>query len=129
MIYDQNFIKLEKLGLSEIKEAITLKSNGYMDLIIEVIEETETTRDLSLAHYFEQNGDLMADPEIVVRIYKKMKNVEVLSYRQDSMGLEQFVYKMAGGTKMVNVGLKTQLNSFFSEWLNNLLHQGFQNGK
>jgi hypothetical protein len=42
-----------------------LEQPGYMRLVIEVV----TVNEVSVAHYFEQNGDLMRDPEIVFLVH------------------------------------------------------------
>lgn len=43
-------------------------SEGQMPLVIEKIGETEHGSRISVAHYYTQLGDLMADPEIVFTV-------------------------------------------------------------
>jgi len=45
----------------DINESVNIEMDGFMDLYIEKIGESK----LSVAHYYTQRGDLMADPEIV----------------------------------------------------------------
>jgi len=51
------------------KEHLQLTSDGFMTLTMECIEENISTpfgigKLYSLCHYYEQNGDLMRDPEM-----------------------------------------------------------------
>jgi hypothetical protein len=124
-IYQSNFNKMEKLGFFEVGRYKKIKSQGFMDFVLEVIDRGEKYIDYSLAHYFEMNGDLMVDPEMVVRVFPSVEMVDVLSYRQDSLGLNQEVYIERDGKRLVNLRLKRQLNSFLGFWLRNLISQGF----
>lgn len=103
---------------------LKLKSSGYMDLSIEILEKTSYYIRISMTHYGEQNGDLMADPDMEIKIYPESKIAEALSFQNDYMGLYQVVYPQAG---KVNLSLKKELNNFLGQWLNNLKIQGFQN--
>ena len=96
--------------------------------MIEVIGKGESWADYSLAHYFEQNGDLMADPEMVVRVFSNTKSAYALSYKLDSLGVNQEVYIERNSERLVNVRLRKQLNSFLGMWLGNLISQGFSVG-
>ena len=50
---------------------IRLKARGYMDLVVEPLPPCDETSApvISMAHYFEQNGDLCQDPEMTVRLF------------------------------------------------------------
>ena len=102
---------------------IRLKSQGYMDLSVEILEKTLEYIRISLTHYGELNGDLMADPDMEVKIYSKQLMAEALSYQNDYVSIYQVVYPEPN---KVNVNLKQELNSFLSLWLNNLKDQGFK---
>lgn len=57
---------LEELGVDfEAKEhkSYRFKADGMMDLVVETWAQNDGLH-LSVAHYGEQNGDLMADPEM-----------------------------------------------------------------
>ena len=61
----------------------------FMPVILEVIFEDERMRIISLAHYYLQQGDLMADPEMCF-IFDKEKGGYWPSYfKQDSFGMEE----------------------------------------
>lgn len=124
-IYERNFEKLEKLGLiKEIKEgSTTLKSGSFMDLHFEIHNIEKDLVYGSMAHYYEQNGDLCPNPDISFRIDRTAGTIEVLDY-SDYFGYQN-VYTEDG--KGVYLKRKNSLNRFLGQWLSNLKKQGFKN--
>ena len=53
--------KKRDLDLSEVGTHFKVESRGFIDLVVEVIAPDQ----VSVAHYYEQNGDLCQDPKIV----------------------------------------------------------------
>ena len=129
-VYETNFELLIKLGIltpagvPTFKEAKTMKSGAFMDLNLDFLISTEKGIVIAMAHNFVQNGDVMADPDMEIRILKGAQTVEALSYRQDSMGINQQVYTDETETKYYPK-LKKELNSFLNTWLKNLIRQRF----
>ena len=121
-IYKRNYLRLRELGLLDIKEYAKLKNEPYMALSVEWIGGESDYRLLSICHYGEQNGDLMRDPDMVLRVYDAMEQVEALSFRNDYVGVYQVVYP---APDVVHLGLKRELNRFLETWLKNLKDQGF----
>ena len=83
---------------------------------------------LSVAHYGEQNGDPMRDPEMLFEINRKRGEIELSAYywRNDYLGIEQYSCRRdENGKPMVRLGLKRQHESFASMWDRNLRAQGF----
>ena len=89
-----------------ISYSIKLEVNGFMPLVIEKVDEHR----LSVAHYHEQYGDLMRDPEIV---FDSQVWVAV-EYIQDP-----FVYQRDEG------GLVKATAFALDTWDDNLRRQGF----
>ena len=116
-------LNLEELLKHNIEYNIKLKSEGYMDLSVEILEKTPEYVRISLTHYGEQNGDLMADPDMEVKIYPKQQLAESLTFQNDYLGVYQVVYPESN---KVNLTLKKELNQFLSQWLSNLKSQGFK---
>lgn len=122
IVYQQIYRKLEKIfgkdwyNLSHV----ILQNQPYMKLYFEKLDHNR----FALAHYFEQNGDLVADPDMEFKVYPDKKMVEALSY-QDSLGYRR-VYPYPGDFSRFNIREKNQLNRFLSFWLGNLITQGFQ---
>jgi len=133
LIYEQIYKKLDNLLPSGIEKFcanpnkhIKLKAEGVMDLNIDVItwkeDDQKKTFRIAMAHNFIQNGDVMADPDMEIRIHREQKTAEVLTYQMDSLGIYQEVYPGAG---TINIALKKNLNSFLLTWLRNIKKQGF----
>ena len=77
---------------------------------------------IALAHNGLQNGDVMADPDVEVRIYPDQKIAEALTFQNDYLGIYQEVYD---GEKCNNK-LKRELNIFLDDWLANILDSGYE---
>ena len=74
--YQVNYARLEALigqPLGDLRSgrSYRLRAQGFMDLVVEVLPQDSDTGAmvLSLAHYFEQEGDLCRDPEMTVRVF------------------------------------------------------------
>jgi hypothetical protein len=104
-----------------------LRADGFMPLVVEVLSQDRATGGivLSLAHYFEQRGDLCQDPEMEVRVFPPREGqpglVEALTFAQAIPPVYQRVYPEPG---MVNPHLQRELNAFLGTWLRNLKAQG-----
>ena len=75
---------------------------------------------ISLAHYFEQNGDLCCDPDIEIRVDTANQLAEALAFQQAIPPIYQMVYPEPG---KVIPAYKKSLNSFLYSWLGNCLEQ------
>lgn len=76
---------------------------------------------VSLSHYGEQNGDLMADPDMEVRVFPDTKMAEAMTWRNDYVGKTSVVYPEPG---KVYPKVKADLNKFLAMWLKNIIDQG-----
>ncbi len=130
--YELNHARLEALMGQPLRDlrsdrAYRLRADGFMDLVVEVLPQCPENGAmvLSLAHYFEQHGDLCQDPEMTVRVFPPRKGrpgqVEALTFQQAIPPIYQEVYPEPG---MVAPRLKRQLNGFLTFWLRNLKDQG-----
>ena len=114
-----------KDGLPNFDGNIKLKSDGYMDLNIDFLfSGIKGDYVIALAHNYLQNGDVMADPDMEIKVMPRFKMAEALTFRQDGvLALNQRVYEVVDGKVMVKPRLKKELNSFLSGWLLNLKKQ------
>jgi len=126
-IYQLNFERLEKLMGQKLFElqahkSYRLRSGGYMDLVVERLTPCEETgpMELSMTHYYEQNGDLCPDPDMTLKVYRHGM-LEALSFQQTSPSVYQVVYPEPG---KFYPRLKPSLNNFLGTWLRNLEAQG-----
>ena len=123
LIYERIYDKLEKLGILYIikngNEHIKFKSEGFMDLNIDKLSNDK----IAIAHNYIQNGDVMADPDMEIRIFPNSRIAEALTYQQDSLGIFTVVYPEPD---KVNLKAKKELNDFLNIWLGNIIKQGFK---
>ena len=59
-VLDELTVDLDPGGSRKVDRGI-----GFMAVHVECLQETESGPLFSIAHYFEQNGDLVADPDVV----------------------------------------------------------------
>ena len=90
-----------------------------MDLNLDLLSRDDEIITVALSHYYEQNGDLIADPDMVVRIDTKAETVEALTF-QDTYTYRE-VYPDGSA---VDLTAKKELNEFLLQWLTNLFDQG-----
>lgn len=94
---------------------LKLESNlGFMTLSLDKIGSNS----VAMAHYYDQNGDLMVDPEIVFDIDSKNKTLTAISYQQDGMS----IYK----TYEPDSDEQDNCNSFVDTWFNNISTQAYR---
>lgn len=86
-------------------------SPGFMDLNIEIIDENR----LAIAHNFELNGDLMADPDVEFTVDKENRLLYPQTYQQDTL---QIYERLDGNPIRIN-----ELNQFMNQWFNNITDQ------
>ena len=113
----RNYLKLKKLAKPIFEKKVTYlkySSVGMMDLNIEIINEDE----IAISHYYECNGDMMADPDVTLKIDNLHELVLPLSYSQDNLG-----YYI---TSKTNPKLMNDINEFLDEWLNNIQNTGYK---
>ena len=125
-IYDRIYKKLDKLGVNEVlaagRDSGKSEVAGFMDLNVNVLyEEKPGVVRVALSHYFKQNGDLCADPDMEIRIFKDQGMAEALTFQQAMPPLFQEVYPEPG---KCYPRLQKELNTFLDQWLKNCLSQG-----
>jgi uncharacterized protein YqiB (DUF1249 family) len=134
-IFEKNYDRLLKLIPAieemEVGDSMKIENEPFMALNIDIIEKNDKFMVFAMAHNFIQNGDVMADPDMMIKLFSKRDSqigtglLSPLTYQLDSLGIFQEVFKTIDGKKMVNMKLQKQLNSFLSMWLRNLKSQGF----
>ncbi len=97
-------------------------SEGFMNLYLNILREETTelgaSKIISLSHYYEQNGDLVSDPDMTIRVYLQGKMAEALTFQNP------FIYQAVYPTPTTFYpDLKIKLNSFLNSWLKNCLQQ------
>lgn len=121
-IYEHLHKVVPNIDQLKVGDRLRLSAPQFMDLHVEILRREGGGRTvISLAHYFEQEGDLMADPEMEVAVVPNLKLAEALSITQHALGIYREVYPQPG---KVNIDEKKGQNDFLATWLNNLIMQG-----
>lgn len=102
-------------------EAWKLEQSPYQTLHVDVLERSRDHVTIALAHYYEQNGDLVPDPDMTVRLYPKHHMAEALTFQNSLIYTE--VYAVVDGKRMVYPRAKADLNTFLLGWIENIRQQ------
>lgn len=87
---------------------------GFMDLNIENIDENR----FAMAHNYELNGDLMADPDVEFTVDTENRLLYPQTYQQDNL---QFYERVDGNPFRAN-----ELNHFMNQWIHNIQEQKYK---
>jgi hypothetical protein len=117
----EQLAKKHQLDLSQVEAHLRLEMPGYQPLVIENIG----CQRISVAHYFEQNGDLIADPDVVFfagyGVWVPMEITQVLG------GYRRYAALDEAGQTIVRIDVRGQaaLATFSEQWAQNILDQGW----
>ena len=97
---------------------------SFLAVHVEHIGECPHGPLFSVAHYYEQNGDLMKDPDMVFACDQDQEYYPV-EFPQDNLGLYQCAaqWKEGGKIKGVNLKLQQDLAKFAATWTRNIREQ------
>ncbi len=123
-IFKEIFKQLVQIGIIDNDgnmkaEYMRFEAEGLMDLHVDRLPNNM----LSLAHNGKLNGDCMADPDVEVWIHADHTDAEAMTYQNDYLGVYQQVYPEPG---KFNAKLKTDLNIFLHDWLQNIINAKYQ---
>ena len=109
---EEGYIKIDNTG------------GSFMPVSVEQIFENDNYRIFSVAHYYEQNGDLMADPEMCFLMDIKSSKYLPSYFKQDNIGVEQESIIMERG-EIIEYKAKLQAEhaEFANMWLSNIKNQ------
>lgn len=94
---------------------------SFMPLTVEQIGENR----IAVSHYFTENGDAFADPDMEFVVDHEAQTLNARTYQQDK--LNRFDRVVVDG--IVNKVLEKELNLFASQWFKNIREQGYQPAK
>lgn len=97
---------------------------GLMAVSIEVIEERGGNTHISVAHYGEQEGDLMRDPEMI--FLKAAGDYYPYYFRNDYVGIEQYSVEFEHdepGGPMIKPKMQADHAAFANTWMENIWEQ------
>jgi hypothetical protein len=109
---------------------LKIENPPYMALVVEAIPELGPMGlpALSVAHYGEQNGDLMRDPEMWFELCLPIgcnARLDPFYWRNDYLGVEQWSRNLIRNHYVCLLELHKQHERFAETWNNNIRLQGF----
>lgn len=108
------------LDLSQVGTHLRLEMPPYMPLVIKVVAPNQ----VSVSHVFEQNGDVMYDPEIV--FYTARPNWFPIKITQHPLGINQRVAAISDNNLEILDALEQKNIIEFAElWAENIRGQGW----
>ena len=110
---------LEKL-LSEMKDGYAKIDNTDGAFMPVVVEEVGNNF-ISLANYYEQNGDLIPDPEII--FWKAADGKFYPTYLKDCLGEQESLFFKDGKPSSIRPRLQHEQATFAGLWLENIKAQ------
>ena len=108
------FEQIAKPLLTNNAYYIKYTAYGFMDLNVEIIDENC----FAMAHNYELNGDLMADPDVEFTVDKENRLLYPQTYQQDNL---QFYERVDGDPFRAN-----ELNHFMNQWIHNIQEQKYK---
>ena len=108
---------------------LKIENPPYMALVIEATDESGPCGlpAISVAHYGEQNGDLMRDPEMCFELgLGGGAHLNPFYWRNDYAGIEQWSRFIQDGHYAFHAELYKQHEQFAKQWDNSLRLQGFE---
>ena len=90
---------------------------SFMPLTVESIGGNR----IAISHYYTQNGDSLADPDMEFVFDHEAKTLNARTFQQDN--LNRFEQVVIDG--VVDEALESELNDFASQWFQNIREQGY----
>lgn len=120
-IPEQNYQFVMKMAGEVLRGEVDSKTfeagAGFMPLTIEQVGDNF----IAISHYYEQNGDAMADPDMEFAYDNDRKTLQARTYQQDALQRYDEVY----GNDGYNEQLEEELNLFAHQWFQTIEQQGY----
>ena len=120
-IPEQNYQFVMKMAGEVLRGEVDSKTfeagAGFMPLTIEQVGDNF----IAISHYYEQNGDAMADPDMEFAYDNERKTLQARTYQQDALQRYDEVY----GDDGYNEQLEEELNLFAHQWFQTIEQQGY----
>lgn len=120
-IPEQNYQFVMKMAGEVLRGEVDSKTfeagAGFMPLTIEQVGDNF----IAIFHYYEQNGDAMADPDMEFAYDNDRKTLQARTYQQDALQRYDEVY----GNDGYNEQLEEELNLFAHQWFQTIEQQGY----
>jgi len=122
-VYESNFLRLLNLipELERLDGCYRSRVAGDCDLHLEFLQRERYTLTMSMTYYFSNETEIVADPDMLVRIYFDGQLAEAMSLGKDHRHVEFRRLFRAHGNEL---GRRWTRNIILNKWLEYLLDQG-----
>lgn len=123
-VYDRNYELLSRLlpDFDTGEGVLTAGAVGKPDLYLRLEEKSRYTTTIHLTHLLDVDGETVADPDILVRIYHDAHQAEVMSCR-----VTGFMPMDAERSESSTVlDCKSESNIFLMKWLQYMVAAGYR---
>jgi hypothetical protein len=103
-------------------------SKVFMPLCVELLYNSEKYKMYSFAHYYEQNGDLVPDPDMC--FFQNKENTSLIfaaTFQNAIKYTEAIEMEQSGELKLLNNFEQNDLAYFANIWMKNIFEQQFIN--
>ena len=121
-LHENNYLRFKRLvaDLDAISDHAISVVPGCMDLHLHIVERSKFTTTVRMTYYFFENQQLIAEPDLKLRVYHDARLVEVLAGHLKH-GRQRLDHLPATAIKF-----KWRLNRFLYKWLGYCLYLGHE---
>lgn len=129
----ETLIKLIDRLNENVRSRKISNSSSFMPVSVEFLNSIKEGDLISVCHYFEQNGDLMRDPEVVFLRTEQLNTFNGKSvpyffpttFQQDNLGIYQelVTFDDEGNFSGLALSQQTQCAKFCNTWMENIRMQ------
>jgi uncharacterized protein YqiB (DUF1249 family) len=122
-LYESNYVKLEQLcsGLCWHADSLVSSSLCDRDLHAEVVRREPYTTTLRFTYWFAEQGGLVADPDLVLRVYHDARLVEAVGCGEAHLHPKLRELARSNSTELDR---RWRLNMMLNKWLDYLFEVG-----
>ena len=115
-LYEQNYMRLRNIA-PDLKVADEMISTvpGHQYLFMSITRRCRYTTMLRMTYQFEEQGKLLFEPDLHLKVYHDASVIEVQQFTSRSQG-PMYIADM--------IDQKWRMNRFLFKWLGYCLHQG-----
>jgi len=122
-LYESNFLRLQQVipEIDRLDGCFRSRVADSCDLHVEILERSRYTVSLSLSYVFYEQGERIADPDMLVRVYFDGQLAESMALRGAHRHAEvRRLARLHGG----ELEVRWRRNIILNKWLEYLMDQG-----
>ncbi len=115
-------------GMNEIGDHAKIDTSSFMAVCVDVIgRPVGQSRIIAVSHYFKQNGDMCADPDMTFLVEQPTEEAPIavypLTFEQALPPVYQVAARFEGGTLIHKAALQADITRFANSWMLNIAQQ------